>query len=1064
MNRPQQGQRIVRLVRALTGLGLLMVVITIGIIGWTLARVRTERGLATAEQEQLNGASDQLRQRAVASRVELQAMLDETLSLTNRAQAVPGLIEFIADQPDQSYSGARPMSEQFAPLIGRLADVSRRGQEWRASYDPVWQDVSRQRTLGQVRALITQLRGAVEALEGRRRLDDAIKHRRWRTTTNDTSPQLARAILEEQGREQSQGVNDFKGVLAECARLVELLGGEEQLDSLADLKDNKLKPVLDRLSRTITSFGTNAAAGSLTPAAAERLQAAISGTATNGGLFTLRHDALRLRREREKMKLELASLFHDIEAASAGFAQSAQARTTALTQQMEGSLAAGWQQMLYVGGGCSALFLWLAWMISRGIGGQVRAIDRARAEAVQENAERRQAEEALRKNEAQLQTIVENLAEGVAVSDLDGQLLHFNRAALAMHGFASLDETRRHVSEFAGMFELSDMNGAALSVEQWPLSRVLRGENLRDLDVRVRRPAAGWERVFSYGGSLVHDADGKSLMAVVTISDITARKKADEQRARLVDFLEASLNEVYVFDPESLRFNYVNRSARQNLGYTTEQIAKLTPLDLKPEFTEASFRRMVGPLVDGTTPKHVFQTFHRRADGTDYSVEVCLQLVASGTERVFLAIINDITERKRAEEELQRSKAFLHSVIENLPISVFIKDAKDLRFILWNKAGEKLTGFSNQEMVGKNDYDFFPSEDAEKFIAIDRQVLTSGQKLEIPEEQLQTRHKGIRTLQVTKVPILNGEREAEFLLGIAEDITERKHSETLLAKAHKELLEVSRQAGMAEVATGVLHNVGNVLNSVNVSATLVADNVRKSRSASLAKVVALLREHESDLGAFITTDIKGKQIPAFLATLAEHLDGERTALLQEIGDLQKNVEHIKDIVAMQQTYAKVSGVTEVVQVRDLVEDALRMNGSALDRHHVQATREFEEVPPITVEKHKVLQILVNLIRNAKYACDEGGPVDKRLTVRIANGNDRVKIVVADNGVGIPPENLFLIFNHGFTTRKDGHGFGLHSGALAAKQMGGSLTVHSDGSGCGATFTLELPIQISTHTS
>ena len=133
-----------------------------------------------------------------------------------------------------------------------------------------------------------------------------------------------------------------------------------------------------------------------------------------------------------------------------------------------------------------------------------------------------------------------------------------------------------------------------------------------------------------------------------------------------------------------------------------------------------------------------------------------------------------------------------------------------------------------------------------------------------------------------------------------------------------------------------------------------------------------------------------------------------------------------------------------------------MNEGALSRHDVEVIREFETVPPLNVEKHKILQILVNLLRNAKHACQDSGRADKRMTVRVANGDGRIRISVMDNGVGIPPENLTRIFNHGFTTRKDGHGFGLHSGALAAKEMGGSLTVHSDGPGQGAAFTLELP--------
>jgi len=292
---------------------------------------------------------------------------------------------------------------------------------------------------------------------------------------------------------------------------------------------------------------------------------------------------------------------------------------------------------------------------------------------------------------------------------------------------------------------------------------------------------------------------------------------------------------------------------------------------------------------------------------------------------------------------------------------------------------------------------------------------------------------------------------------------ERKRAEAELEKTHKQLLDASRQAGMAEVATGVLHNVGNVPNSVNVSSTLVADGVRKSRLPNLFKAVALLREHDADMGAFLTTDPKGRQLPVYFSQLAAHLAGEQAAALKELEHLQKNIEHIKDIVAMQQTYAKTSGMSEIVQITDLVEDSLNINATALARHGITVVREFAELPPVVVEKHKVLQILVNLIGNAKHACDKPGSTDKRITLRVAGEAGVVKISVSDNGVGIPAQNLVRIFSHGFTTKKEGHGFGLHSGANAAKEMGGSLTVQSRGAGHGATFTLELPLaQCSTR--
>jgi PAS domain S-box-containing protein len=290
------------------------------------------------------------------------------------------------------------------------------------------------------------------------------------------------------------------------------------------------------------------------------------------------------------------------------------------------------------------------------------------------------------------------------------------------------------------------------------------------------------------------------------------------------------------------------------------------------------------------------------------------------------------------------------------------------------------------------------------------------------------------------------------------DISERKKSETELENLHKQLLETSRQAGMAEVATSVLHNVGNVLNSVNVSATLVAEGIERFGPARLEKLCALLREHEGDLGRFLADDAKGRQVPRYLEALAAQSRTDREHLSGEVAQLRKNIEHIKEIVAMQQSYAKVSGVAETVSLADLIEDALRMNAGALVRHDVNVVRDFSATPLLTVEKHKVLQILINLIRNAKYACDDTGRSDKTLTVRITADAQYARVAVIDNGVGIPAENLTRIFAHGFTTRKHGHGFGLHSGALTAREMGGTLTAHSDGPGRGAMFVLELPHQ------
>jgi C4-dicarboxylate-specific signal transduction histidine kinase len=298
----------------------------------------------------------------------------------------------------------------------------------------------------------------------------------------------------------------------------------------------------------------------------------------------------------------------------------------------------------------------------------------------------------------------------------------------------------------------------------------------------------------------------------------------------------------------------------------------------------------------------------------------------------------------------------------------------------------------------------------------------------------------------------------EVVSTIARDITERKRAEHELEELNKQLLETSRQAGMAEVATSVLHNVGNVLNSVNVSCSIIAEKVRTSRIGTVSKTAELLQHHAGDLTAFFATDPAGQKLPAFLTKLSERLAYEQDAILSEVHSLSHNIAHIKEIVAVQQSYAKVRGLRETLPIAGLIEDALRINAESLTRHNVEIVQEFSQIGPTSIDKHKVLQILVNLVRNAKHALVDSGRDDKRLVMRVAPcDNKRFVVSVSDNGIGIEPQNITRVFAHGFTTKKNGHGFGLHSGVLAAQEMGGSLTVQSDGIGRGATFNLELPL-------
>jgi PAS domain S-box-containing protein len=422
---------------------------------------------------------------------------------------------------------------------------------------------------------------------------------------------------------------------------------------------------------------------------------------------------------------------------------------------------------------------------------------------------------------------------------------------------------------------------------------------------------------------------------------------------------------------------------------------------------------------------------------------------------------NEVLESKIRERtgELADQRNLLRTLIDHLPDGIFVKDTQS-RVLIDNVAHARLLGLKDPaEAVGKTDLDCLPREQAEQFRTAEQDLIATGRKYEAEEKVTDARTGETRWMRTTKVALHDSSGKITGFAGINRDITDRKKWEAEMESLHRKLVEASRHAGMEEVATSVLHNVGNVLNSVSVSSTLVSQRLRHLNVINLTKAVQLMQAHAGDLGNFLTVDPKGRHLPLYLEKLSDHLCQEQESLQAELKGLAENVEHIKEIVAMQQTYAKVSGVSEIVRAADLAEDALRMHRDAFQRHGVRVIREFSEVPQFTMDRHKVIQILVNLLQNARHACEQNGPGDHQVVVRIRPaGPASIRFEVTDNGVGIPFENLTRIFAHGFTTRKDGHGFGLHSGALAARELGGSLTAFSEGPGKGATFTLELPIE------
>ena len=411
---------------------------------------------------------------------------------------------------------------------------------------------------------------------------------------------------------------------------------------------------------------------------------------------------------------------------------------------------------------------------------------------------------------------------------------------------------------------------------------------------------------------------------------------------------------------------------------------------------------------------------------------------------------------RQALETLRESEGKLSSLIESTDDFVMSLDTEGRRMAANRPALQLISTLTGAELPpGAPLFPPVPRAPWGELLVLFHQALKGQRGRTEVEFLLEGRS---RTLETIASPVLNKEGRVVGVTFFARDISARREAESRLAELHRNLLDVSRHAGMAEVATGVLHNVGNTLNSVNVSVGVVGERLRASRVSGLARAAELMKQHLPSLGSFLSEDERGRQLPPYIIAVSEQLVQERDGLLSEVKSLSESVEHMKSVVSMQQENARFVGVVEQVQVARLLDDALRLHAQSFDKEGIQVRREYAEAPQVLVDRHKLLQILFNLLSNARHALQESGRTDKRLTLRIgkAMGGELLRIEVTDNGVGIAPENLPRLFCQGFTTKKDGHGFGLHTSALAAAELGGALTCHSAGPGQGASFLLELP--------
>ncbi len=315
-------------------------------------------------------------------------------------------------------------------------------------------------------------------------------------------------------------------------------------------------------------------------------------------------------------------------------------------------------------------------------------------------------------------------------------------------------------------------------------------------------------------------------------------------------------------------------------------------------------------------------------------------------------------------------------------------------------------------------------------------------------------------LESSRGQILKKNQELETMnANLSVEINQRKKAETEKERLYQELMQASRQAGMADVASSVLHNAGNVLNSINVSTDTLLKTVKKPGVEDVCRIASMFHEHQDNLYQFLTADQKGRQIPAYLSLVAESLSGNHQTIQNELDALMKQVDHLKQVITVPTDVTRVGNVLEPALAEELMEQALFIAMPELEQYRIEVIREYRPVPRVMTDRHQVLQILVNVITNARNAMVEYPGRAHQLSLRVGmvqDGHRSVRFEVADTGCGIAAENIPRLFAQGFTTRKAGRGLGLHSAAISAKSLGGSIQAHSEGEGHGATFTLDLP--------
>lgn len=574
--------------------------------------------------------------------------------------------------------------------------------------------------------------------------------------------------------------------------------------------------------------------------------------------------------------------------------------------------------------------------------------------------------------------------------------------------------------------------------------------------------------------NIVYDADNNPILMNCIGRDITELRQVEERAFLQADIIE-QLHDAVVTTDTDLNIIEWNKEASSLFGYTKEEVLG-TSVAILLASKEDNFlhRRMKIPLentIDGIDTEIEFI----KKDTSQFSGHVRFSLLKdkNSTELGYIAAIIDVSNQKQTLKELQLSEDRL-------------KNAQRIAMLghwEWNIQRGNL-------WLSDEIYKIFKLDSTKTDIPpnILFSMVHHEDKSALEEKVMLCRDDGVNFDHQYRIIddsgtgkivheqgelIRDSEGEALVMTGTIRDITVQKKIEDELRRyqtqleemvqertqhienLNKELLETSRQAGMAEVATGVLHNVGNVLNSINVSVNITSRALQKLETQNITRVSQLLQEHKNNLGYFLDQTDKGQQLTEYLSQLSGFQDKLLGTLNEELKSMENHVNHVKHIVRMQQSHTHAKAIKEVVYLSEVFDQAITISGLKSDRLKIELETEYDEPDQIEIEVHKLLQILVNLLSNARESVLSNDDKDKQIIVRTQCNEQYIQISIEDSGVGIDEPDQDRVFSMGFSTKPDGHGYGLHTSANLAAELGGMINAKSKGKGEGACFTLRI---------